>query len=164
MLPIRWDPFIKDLSRFHRDIDDTFRRSFGLSWGDEDAVFTPSVNTYTKENQFCIEAEIPGVDKEDLDVSVEGDALILRGERKMSKETEEENYFIRESRYGSFLRRLPLPEGADSEKVEASYENGVLKITMPIEQKAITGRKIEIQAPEKRGKTREGKEAEQQHH
>jgi HSP20 family protein len=161
MLPIRWEPF-SELSKLHRELDDSFRRSFGFSRGEDDVVFTPSVNSYTKGNEYCIEAEIPGVDRKDLDVSVEGDVLVLRGERKMSKETEEEDYFLRESHYGSFLRRLTLPDEADTEKIQASYENGVLKITMPI-AKAITGRKIEIQAPEESRKIEGGKEAKQIH-
>lgn len=163
MLPIRWDPF-RELSAFHRDIDSLFRRSFGPWRGEEDVVFSPTVNAYVRGNEYCVEAEIPGVDKKDLDVSVEGDVLTLRGERKLSRETREEDYFLRESQYGSFLRRLTLPEGVDTEKVNASYENGILKISMPIEQKAITGRHIEIQAPEEKASMKEGaEEAEQVH-
>ncbi len=164
MLPmIRWEPF-SELSTFHRDIDDLFRRSFGLRRGEEGAVISPMVNAYVSGDQFCIEAEIPGVEKKDLEISVEGDVLTLRGERKMSRETKEENYFLQESRYGSFLRRLTLPEGVNTENIQASYENGILKVTMPIAQKAITGRKIEIQAPgEQKQVTEKHEEAEQLH-
>ena len=90
MLPVLFDP-IRNLSTFQREVDDLFRRSFGLSRGEEGVVFSPIVNAYTKGNKFCIEAEIPGVDQKDLDVSVEGDMLVLRGERKVSRETKEED-------------------------------------------------------------------------
>jgi HSP20 family protein len=163
MLPIRWDPF-RELSTFRRDIDDLFRRSFGISGGEAGEVFSPIMNAYVKGNEYCIEAEIPGVDKKDLDVSVEGNVLTLRGERKMSKETKEEDYYLKESQYGSFLRRLTLPEEVNTENIHASYDSGVLKITMPIEKKAIAGRKVEIEGAEERGKLKEKpEEAEQVH-
>jgi len=98
-----------------------------------------------------VEAEIPGVDKNDLEVSVDGNMLTIRGERKMSREEKEEDYIIRESEYGSFMRRLTMPEGVKTENVHASFENGILKITIPMEKKAIAGRKIEIEGPEKGG-------------
>lgn len=163
MLPIRWDP-LRELNTFHRDLDHFFRRSFGLLRGEEEVIFTPTINAYIQGNEYCVEAEIPGVDKKDLDVSVEGNVLSLRGERKLSREAKEEDFVVKESQYGSFSRQLALPEGADTENVSASYENGILKISMPIAQKAITGRHIEIQAPEERGRPEEGRQEAAQMH
>ena len=159
MLPIRWDPF-KDLSTLHREMDDLFRRTFGsFGLGREPAVeagalLTPAVNTFTKEGIFHIQAEIPGVSKDDLDVSVDGNVLTLKGDRKTDKETKEKDYYLRESQYGSFLRRLTLPEGVNTEKIHAAYRDGVLEITMPMAKKLPTGRKVMIEGHEegKKGK------------
>ena len=115
MLPTRWDPFrslSKDLSSMHQEMDELFRRTFGF--GEETPAregfsMAPVINSYTKDKMFCVEAELPGVDKDDLDVNIEGDMLTLRGERKANKETKEEDYYIRESRYGSFMRKLSVP-------------------------------------------------------
>ena len=156
MLPMRFDPFkslTRELGTLHREMDDLFRKTFGITGETlpaETAGFvSPIVNTYVKDNMFCVEAEIPGVDKKDLDVSVEGNVLTLRGERKISREVKEVDYLTRESQYGSFIRRLTLPEGVNSEKIHASYESGILKITMPME-KRVTGRKIMIEGPEEK--------------
>jgi HSP20 family protein len=131
-------------------MDDMFRRAFGLPRG-EAGMFSPVVNAYMKGDRYCIEAEIPGVERKDLDVHVEGNVLTIRGERKLSRETKEEEYFMRESEYGTFLRRLSLPEGVNTENVHASYDNGILRITLPVEKKAIAGRKIDIEGGEKGG-------------
>ena len=158
MLPTRWEPFrslSKELSSMHREMDELFRRTFGF--GEEASAregfsMAPAINTYTKDNRYCVEAELPGVGKDDLDVNIEGDILTLRGERRADKETKEEDYYIRESRYGSFIRRLPLPEGVDTDQVSAKFEDGILRISMPIEKKLAKGRKVMIEGPEKEQK------------
>lgn len=154
MLPVRWDPFRgigRELGTLHREMDDLFRRTFGMTTEpalERGAFITPAVNTFVKGDTYFVEAEIPGVNKKDLDVTIEGNVLTLRGERKESKETKEEDYYIREAQYGSFIRRLTLPEEVNSEKIQASYENGILRISMPVTKKVTTGRKVLIAGPE----------------
>jgi HSP20 family protein len=134
-------------------MDDLFRRTFGLSketHGKTGLLMAPAVNTYTKGKKYFVEAELPGVSMDDLDVSIDGGVLTLRGERKEDKETKEDDYFIRESHYGSFLRRLTLPEGVNVDEVHAKFEDGVLRISMPIEKKLSTGRKVLIEGQEKK--------------
>lgn len=147
MLPIRWDP-IRDLGSLHREIDELFRRTFG-SFGEPEReaplMMAPKVNTFVKDGVFHLEAELPGIDRKDLDVSIEGQVLTLRGERKLSKETKDSDYLVKESSYGSFLRRMTLPEGVDSEKVHAAYDNGILTVTMPVTRKLAGGRKVTIE-------------------
>ena len=147
MLPIRWDPF-RDLSSLHREIDSLFRRTFGNVAEPESEttlLLSPKVNAFVKDNVYHVEAELPGITIDDLDVNIEGNVLTLRGERKTSKETKEQDFMIRESGYGSFLRRLTLPDGADAEKVEAKYDNGILTITMPMVKKVSGGRKVLVE-------------------
>jgi HSP20 family protein len=147
MLPIRWDPF-RDLSTLHREIDSLFRRTFGsLEETESEAtlLMSPKLNAFVKDNVYHVEAELPGLNRDDLDVNIEGNILTLRGERKMSKERKEEDFLLRESQYGSFLRRLTLPDGVDSDKVQAKYDNGILMITMPMTKKLTGGRKVLVE-------------------
>jgi len=161
MLPVRWDPFRglgRELGTLHREMDELFRKTFGLTTEpafERGEMFTPVVNTFIEGNNYCVEAEIPGVSKKDLDVSVEGNILTLRGERKESKELKEEHYFIRESHFGTFVRRLTLPEGVNTEQIHANYNDGVLRISMPVEKKLATGRKVMIEGAEEGKKKRE---------
>ncbi len=147
MLPIRWDPF-RDLSSLHKEIDSLFRRSFGPLEEPEQGtgmMVSPRLDAFVKDKVYHVEVELPGIAREDLDVHIDGNVLTLSGERKRNKETKEQDFLIRESSYGSFLRRLTLPEGADAEKVQARFDNGVLMITMPMTEKSVTGRKVLIE-------------------
>lgn len=160
MLPTRWDPFrslTRELGSMHREMDDLFRRTFGLGRetpSEAGFFMAPPVNTYTKGNTYFVEAELPGVNKDDLDVSIDGNILTLRGERKADKEMKEEDYLIRETQYGSFIRRLTLPEGVDTGEIHARFEDGVLRISMPFEKKLAEGRKVLVEGP---GEGKKGK-------
>ncbi|WP_432822293.1 Hsp20/alpha crystallin family protein [Trichloromonas sp.] len=154
MLPSRWDPFrdlSKELSQLHREMDDMFRRTFGLNREvalESGGLGVPMVNTYVKDHKFYVEVEVPGVSREQLDVSVDGNMLTISGARKSSREVKEHEYLMREAHYGSFRRRLMLPEGVNAEMIQASCRNGVLEISMPMEKKAVGGRKIAIEGGE----------------
>ncbi|PLX80135.1 MAG: hypothetical protein C0615_01580 [Desulfuromonas sp.] len=155
MLPIRWDPF-RDLGMMHRELDDLFRQTFGGAMteaGTAITTLTPVVNTFTKDNVYHLQAELPGIDKDDLDISVDENLLTIKGERKEVTEKEERDYMLKESRYGSFVRKMTLPDGADTEKVEARYEDGILEITMPIVvKKASASRKISVEGTVGKGR------------
>jgi len=161
MLPVRFDPFRglgRELSTLHKEMDELFRKTFGLTTEpafERGGMISPAVNTYVEGNNYFVEAELPGINKKDLDVSIDGNVLTLRGERRESKERKEEDYFIREAQYGTFVRRLTLPEGVNTEKIHAAYDNGMLRISMPLEKKLTTGRKVLIAGPEESGKKRE---------
>jgi len=92
--------------------------------------FVPPVDVYEDEHSLILKLEVPGVNEEDLNVSVENDILTVQGERKFEKEEKEENFHRIERRYGSFTRTFKLPNTVDAEKVDASYEKGILKITL----------------------------------
>jgi len=92
--------------------------------------FTPAVDVYEDEHNVVLKLEIPGVQEEDLKVSLENNTLTIQGERKFEKEEKEENFHRIERRYGSFTRTFKLPNSVDSEQVEAGYDKGILKITL----------------------------------
>ncbi len=147
MLPIRWEPF-RELSTLHKEIDELFRRTFGgfrETEGEVTNLMAPKVNTFVKDDVYHVEAELPGIDRNNLDVSIDGNILTLKGERKMRKETRRQDYLLQESSFGSFMRRLILPEGVNTDKVHAAYDDGVLTVTMPLEKKLMTGRKVMVE-------------------
>jgi HSP20 family protein len=92
--------------------------------------FVPPVDVYEDEHNLVLKLEVPGVNEEDLDVQVENNTLTVKGERKFEKEEKEENFHRIERRYGTFLRTFRLPTTIDSDKVEAHYDKGILKIAL----------------------------------
>jgi HSP20 family protein len=93
-------------------------------------TFVPPVDVYEDEHNLVLKLEVPGVNEEDLDVQVENNTLTVKGERKFEKEEKEENFHRIERRFGAFLRTFRLPNTVDSEKVEAHYDKGILKISL----------------------------------
>jgi HSP20 family protein len=110
----------------------TFFESWDRSGKDQLAsgTFTPPVDVYEDEHNVVLKLEVPGVNEDDLKVSLENNTLTVTGERKFEKEEKEENFHRIERRYGSFTRTFRLPNTVDSEKVEAGYDKGILKITL----------------------------------
>lgn len=104
--------------------------------------WVPSVNIEETKEELIVTAELPGISPSDVEVEVENGVLILRGERQ-SEQEEDRRYHLRERRYGSFQRSFTLPRGVSQEGIEASYQDGVLRVRLPKVQEA-RGRKIEI--------------------
>lgn len=93
-------------------------------------TFIPPVDVYEDEHNVVLKLEVPGVNEQDLDIQLENNTLTVKGERKFEKEEKEENFHRIERRYGSFVRTFRLPNIVDSEKVEAHYDKGVLRISV----------------------------------
>ncbi|MBD3413261.1 MAG: Hsp20 family protein [Candidatus Aminicenantes bacterium] len=148
MALIRWDPF-RDMmtlrEKMNRLFDDTFkgeeRDLFGGTWA-------PSVDIYETESELVLNAEIPGIKEEDIEVKIEDNSLTLHGERKLEEETNEENYHRIERSYGSLYRSFSLPHYIDQEKIKAEHDNGVLRIHMP-KKPELKPRSVKILKPEK---------------
>jgi HSP20 family protein len=119
----RIDPF-RELASFFENWAPTGKDQ--LSAG----TFVPPVDVYEDEQHLVLKLEVPGVNEEDINVSLENSTLSVQGERKFEKEEKEENFHRIERRYGSFTRTFRLPNTIDTEKVEANYEKGILKITL----------------------------------
>lgn len=90
------------------------------------------VNLYQKNNDLIVEASLPGIRPEDVDVSVSGRTLTIRAERKEAKEVKEEDYYYRELATGHFSRQVTLPVDVQADKGEATYENGLLRLRLPL--------------------------------
>lgn len=149
MLALRqWSPFAS-MSQLHQETDRLFDRFFGGRrdwWAPTDAApaFVPAIEAYVDGNQLHVRAELAGVDPKDVELTVLGNQLFIKGERKASKESQDEGFSLREFAYGSFERAVVLPEGAETGKINARYENGVLHITVPVKE-AFVPKKVPIE-------------------
>src|ERR1700740_114551 len=127
----RWDPF-REFSTLQDRMNRLFRDSFGE--GREDALATsslaPAVDVYEDEHNVTLKIEVPGIDEKDIDVRIENNTLTVHGERKFEKGEKEENFRRAERQYGSFTRSFTLPTTVDPEKVTATYDKGILKISL----------------------------------
>jgi HSP20 family protein len=127
----RWDPF-RELATLQDRMNRLFQEtaSSGETSLTTTGAFVPPVDVYEDEHGLRLKLEVPGVDEKDLDIRIENNVLTVRGERKFEKEEKEENFHRIERRYGSFVRSFTLPNTVDSEKVSASYKNGVLELQL----------------------------------
>jgi len=108
--------------------------------------FTPTVNTREDKDAYYIEVDLPGVKKEDVDISIDKNVLTIKGKREVREEVQEDDYYRIESRYGTFSRSFTLPEKVDVDNVKAHTEDGVLEITIPkLTVLKETTKKIEIE-------------------
>jgi HSP20 family protein len=142
-----WDPFA-DLNRIQREFERNFfaPRVPSRNGG---ADFAPQVDVYEDKESLVINAELPGLKREEVEISLDGDILTLRGERKLEKESESrkegdgKRYHRVERSYGSFVRSFQLPSNVDGEKAHAQLADGVLTLRLP-KKEVVKGRKIEV--------------------
>lgn len=112
-------------------VENFWREDFPVS-----AHAYPSVDVSETEAEVLVKAELPGMDPGDVELTIERDTLIIRGEKKQESEEKNENYHRVERSYGSFHRSIPLPVKVDADKVTAKFKNGVLTVTMPKDESA----------------------------
>jgi HSP20 family protein len=148
---------MRQLSReMDRLMDSFFERGFGSllsesSSPDEEweprALWTPQIDVQQRNDAVVVRADLPGVRKEDVQVEVESDALIISGQRREEREAggDDQGYRMVERSYGSFYRSVPLPQGANPDDIEATMRDGVLTVTLPVPE-AARPRKITIQS------------------
>lgn len=136
-----YDPF-EVLKDFQTDLDRFFAVTppTGKSW---QRTVEPDVEVTEKDNEYVVHADLPGMKREDFDITVEGNRFILRGDRKEENHSEKKGYYYSERRYGSFARAFTLPVEIDAEKVRAAYKNGVLEVVLPKTAKEKT-KKIDV--------------------
>jgi HSP20 family protein len=138
MAIVRWQPFQELVSlreAMDRLFEDSFvRPSLPIAYFGE--TMGAAVDMYQNDKEVVVKASLPGVKPEEVDISVTGDVLTIKGEHKEEEETKEKNYFRKEIRYGTFSRSLQLPVAVKSDKAEAVFENGVLTLTLPKAEEA----------------------------
>jgi len=148
---IPWRP-LRELEALERRFDDIFGRPFLPSiWRRtpmEERGWAPAIEVFDKEDKFVVKAEVPGIKSEDIDVSVVGDTLTIKGEKKAETEVKEEDYYCCERSYGSFYRSIALPSNVDASKIEADYEDGVLEVSLP-KAPEVKPKKVAVSAKKK---------------
>jgi len=130
---MRWEP-LRDLVSLREAMNRLFEESFVRPWGGWPWPVRGerlAVDMYETDDAVVVKAALPGVKAEDLDISVVGDTLTIRGEVKRDEEVKEENYIRRERFYGSFCRSFALPTQVVPEDAEAEFEDGILTLTLP---------------------------------
>ena len=154
----RWDPF-RQRSSMQRLMDRMMEDAF-LSpeeWSQTFEMGLP-LDVRENENEYIVEASIPGVNPDDLDITYDNNTLTIRGEMKSEEENKGETYHLRERRFGSFSRSLTLPSSIKADQIEANYKDGILTLTLPKAEEA-KPRRIQIhgggQSKMIEGKTKE---------
>ena len=146
-----WHPF----ENLHREIDRIFA-DFGRGFGSRRSLFdiepfrgreatwvsAPAVDITETDKAYVISAELPGLDEKEIEVKLVDGNLSIKGEKRAEKEEREKDYYLHERQYGAFERVFRVPEGVDAEKIEATFKNGVLALTLP--------KTAEAQKPEKK--------------
>jgi len=128
----RWDPF-RDVGDFQSELNRVFDGFFGRSgtMPGGDRVWAPAVDMYETKDDLVVTAELPGVNEKEVQLSITGDVLSLKGERTPNQDTKQESFHRGERWYGRFERHLSLPVSVQADKVKATYRDGVLMITLP---------------------------------
>jgi len=134
MTIVRWDP-LKNVATLQDRINRVFNEAFAGSKDFEDEVsmsaWRPVVDIFDTDNAIVIKADLPGIKKDGVSVDVKDNVLTIKGERSLTKEIKEENYYRKERSFGKFQRSFTLPEAINSAGIKANFKNGVLEIEVP---------------------------------
>ncbi len=133
---IRWEP-ARDMMTLSEAMDplfdDAFTRPFNMNGG---SLGSPAIDIYQTDADVVVKAAVPGIKPDEVSISVTGDILTIKGEVNREEEVKEKEYQLRERRWGSFERSLMLPTEVKSDQAKAEFENGILTITLPKDEKA----------------------------
>ncbi len=140
-----WKPFL-GLSRWERDVDrmmdEFFARRMRPWWPErwsgawDGEIIAPVLDVYEEKDEIIVKAELPGMDKNEIEVEITDSELILKGEKKKEEKVEEKNYYRCERSYGAFRRSVRLPKDVQADKIKASFKNGILEVRLPKTEKA----------------------------
>jgi HSP20 family protein len=146
MVISRWDPF-RDLMSIQNELNRLFGRTYGGAEesGSTGTAWLPPLDIYETKDRFVVNIELAGVDPDSVEVSVEDSTLIVRGERQFYSDVPEDSFLRVERRYGPFARTLTLPQTANANAIEASFDRGVLTIEVPKAEEA-KPKKITVKA------------------
>ncbi len=129
----RWEP-MRELSTMRNLMDRMFNDTFGsapVQWSRGFGEMSLALDVAEENDAYIVKASVPGMNPDDIDVTLTDNVLTIRGEMKADEEVKEENYHLRERRFGSFTRSVALPAAVEPEQIEADYQNGVLTLRLP---------------------------------
>jgi HSP20 family protein len=142
----KWTPF-REVSRLRDEIDRVWQDFFGSGRGIRPLgmEWIPPVDILDTADKVTVKVEVPGMDAKNIEISLSGDVLTIKGEKKTERDEKGESFFLAERNYGSFYRSLRLPVEVEEDKIEATYKHGVLTITCP-KKEAIKYKQIVIKS------------------
>ena len=141
MTMVRWDPY-REFAQMQDRLNRVFADAYGGRQGSDEGLMTsgtwvPPVDIYQNGDQeLVLKAELPDMNREDIDITVDNGTLTIRGEKKLSSDVKEEQFHRIERRYGTFSRSFSLPQTVDPGKVAADYKQGVLTVRLPLREEA----------------------------
>lgn len=136
----------RQLLDFRRDVDELLERFFGHRRSpDSRAANRLPIECYVEGGNLIVLADVPGIDPKQIEVTVEGDVLVVRGKREARRDEEHRNFISRELRYGAFERRISIPPGIEPESVTARHSNGVLELTIPIPKESACRVRVQME-------------------
>jgi HSP20 family protein len=116
------------------------------------AILVPQIDVIQRPDAVVVRADLPGMNADDIDVSIEDGRLVISGERREERREEGEGFVRSEISYGTFYRTIPLPDGADENNISAVFRNGVLEVVVPVSEQE-TGRRVKVQSEESPGQS-----------
>jgi HSP20 family protein len=143
----RWEPF-RELSDMRRMMDRMFDEPFfkAVDWPrGANGTYNLALDVAEQADAYVVKASTPGVNPEDVEITLNDNTLTIKGETKADTAFKDEEYHVRERRYGSFMRTITLPVTVDADKVEATHENGVLTLRLP-KAEAVKPKKIAVKS------------------
>jgi len=126
----RWDPF-QEMLNLRRTVDRLFDNVTPDHEWSQPAMWGLAVDMVENKDEFVVKASVPGINPEDLDISYSDDTLTIKGEIKEDKDVKEDQFHLRERRFGSFMRTIALPNKIKGDAIKASYQNGVIVLRLP---------------------------------
>src|SRR5919109_2711880 len=130
MALVRWDP-ARELDTLQSDLDRAFDPFFGRTQNDARRRWIPAMDLVEADDHLVLKADLPGLDKDDVEIEIKDNVLTVSGERKTEREDSSNGYHRVERAYGRFSRSLSLPEGVDADQVQADFDKGVLEVRIP---------------------------------
>ena len=132
-----WKDFGSLQERINRMFDDTIRTLYPTDGEElEKGTWAPAVDIYETNDSFVVSADLPGLNKDEIQIDLKDNTLTLKGEKKFEEKVSKDNYIRIERAYGSFVRSFTLTQNVDPEKIKAKYKEGVLEITIPKKEEA----------------------------
>ena len=140
---VKWSPY-RELETMRRNMDKLFgevfettpRRDWPLWSRLKPEIVVPNIDMFDKKDKIIVKAELPGMTKDHIDLTINEGSLTLKGEVKKEEEVKEEDYYSQERSYGSFTRTIVLPAAVDETKAKAKFKDGILEITLPKKEEA----------------------------
>ena len=140
---VRWDPF-REMTSLQNQVS----RLADSLWSGRPESWVPAVDVFDTKDAVVLKAELPGMKVDDIQIEVDDNVLTIKGERTFEERVDEERYYRVERRYGSFQRSIALPQGVKADDIRATYEDGVLEVTVP-KTEAEKPRRIEVRPANK---------------